>query len=76
MISSTVARSYSGSGVIDSVLVRAIAVRKAALTRFTEWQQRAAGRRELMNLTERDLRDIGITRSEAEAEANKPFWQE
>jgi uncharacterized protein YjiS (DUF1127 family) len=29
-----------------------------------------------MNLTERDLRDIGISRSEAEAEANKPFWEE
>jgi uncharacterized protein YjiS (DUF1127 family) len=76
MISSTVARSYSGSTLIDTVLVRAIAARRVALARFSEWQQRSAGRRELMNLTERDLRDIGISRSDAEAEANKPFWEE
>jgi uncharacterized protein YjiS (DUF1127 family) len=76
MISSTVARSYSGSTLIDSVLLRAIAVRKVAVARLAEWQQRSAGRRELMNLTERDLHDIGISRSEAEAEANKPFWEE
>jgi uncharacterized protein YjiS (DUF1127 family) len=75
MISSTVARSYSGSSLVDSVLVRAFAIRKALLARVAEWQQRSAGRRELLNLTERDLRDIGVTRSEAEAEANKPFWE-
>jgi uncharacterized protein YjiS (DUF1127 family) len=76
MISSTVARRYSGSSLIDSVLVRGLALRAAATARVSEWQQRAAGRRELVNLTERDLRDIGISRSDAEAEANKPFWQE
>jgi len=75
MISSTVARSYSGSSLVDSVLVRAFAIRKVLLARVAEWQQRSAGRRELLNLTERDLRDIGVTRSEAEAEANKPFWE-
>jgi len=75
MIASTVARGHSGSSLIDSVLVRAFALRKAVLVRLAEWQQRSAGRRELLNLTERDLRDIGISRSEAEAEANKPFWE-
>ena len=75
MISSTVARSYSGSTLVDSVLIRAFAIRKALLMRVAAWQQRSAGRRELANLTERDLRDIGITRNEAEAEANKPFWE-
>jgi uncharacterized protein YjiS (DUF1127 family) len=57
-------------------VVRGLAVRAAAIARMIEWQQRVAGRRELMNLTERDLRDIGISRSDAEAEASKPFWQE
>jgi uncharacterized protein YjiS (DUF1127 family) len=76
MISSTVARRYSGSSLIDSMLLRGLALRAAAMARVNEWQQRAAGRRELVNLTERDLRDIGISRSDAEAEANKPFWQE
>jgi uncharacterized protein YjiS (DUF1127 family) len=74
MISSTVARSYSASTLIDSWLARAIAGRRAVLSRMAQWQQRVAGRRELMTLTDRDLHDIGITRSEAEAEASKPFW--
>jgi uncharacterized protein YjiS (DUF1127 family) len=75
MISSTVARRYSGSSLIDSLLMRSIAWRRVARARLAEWQQRSAGRRELLNLSERDLRDIGITRNEAQAEANKPFWQ-
>lgn len=75
MISSTVARSYSGSSLIDSLLMRAITWRRVVLARLDEWQLRSAGRRELLNLTERDLRDIGITRSDAQVEANKPFWE-
>jgi uncharacterized protein YjiS (DUF1127 family) len=68
----TIITTLEGS---DALLVRALAGRKALLHRFVEWQQRAAGRWELMTLTDRDLRDIGIGRSEAEAEANKPFWE-
>ena len=75
MISSTVARSHSGSSLLDSLLMRAITWRKVAFARLGEWQQRSAGRRELSNLTERDLRDIGITRNDAQVEANKPFWE-
>jgi uncharacterized protein YjiS (DUF1127 family) len=59
----------------DALLVRALAGRQALLRRFAEWQRRAAARRELMTLTDRDLHDIGIGRSEAEAEADKPFWE-
>jgi uncharacterized protein YjiS (DUF1127 family) len=75
MISSTVARRYSGSTLIDSLLVRAILASKALLGRIVEWHNRAAGRRQLMKLTERDLRDIGISRTQAQAEASKPFWE-
>jgi len=75
MISSTVARSYSGSPLLDRVLVRAKALKKAVAVRLYEWQERSIGRRELRRLTERDLRDIGLTRSEAEAEASKAFWE-
>jgi uncharacterized protein YjiS (DUF1127 family) len=39
------------------------------------WQERARGRRQLLLLDEHVLRDIGITRLQAEAEANKPFWR-
>jgi uncharacterized protein YjiS (DUF1127 family) len=62
-------------GGSDHLLVRALAERKALLRRIAEWQRCAAGRRELMTLTDRDLHDIGIGRSEAEAEAKKPFWE-
>ena len=70
-----IARRYSGSTLTDALLVRAFAGRKALLRRIAEWWRRAAGRRDLMTLTDRDLHDIGIGRSEAEAEANKVFWE-
>ncbi|MFW8636941.1 DUF1127 domain-containing protein [Cribrihabitans pelagius] len=37
---------------------------------FAAWRQR----RQLDRLDARALEDIGITRSEAEAEARRPFW--
>ena len=39
------------------------------------WQQRARGRQQLRDLDDHALRDIGITRLQAEAEAAKPFWR-
>ena len=39
------------------------------------WSQRSHTRYELRHLDESSLRDIGLTRSEAESEAAKPFWQ-
>ncbi|MGH6899263.1 MAG: DUF1127 domain-containing protein [Geminicoccaceae bacterium] len=39
------------------------------------WQERSRGRQQLMMLDEHVLRDIGITRLQAEAEAHKPFWR-
>lgn len=71
----TVARPHSGSTLIDALLVRALAGQKALLQRIAEWQRRIAERRELMTLTDRDLRDIRIGRIEAQVEANKPFWE-
>ena len=41
-----------------------------------EWRQRKNGRLELARLDERMLRDIGLTRFDAEYEINKPFWRE
>ncbi len=52
--------SVSGAGLL--------AWMRAALTR---WQQR----RVLCMLDERMLHDIGISRSQALAEAGKPFWR-
>jgi uncharacterized protein YjiS (DUF1127 family) len=39
------------------------------------WQDRVSGRQQLLRLDEHVLRDIGITRLQAEAEASKPFWR-
>jgi uncharacterized protein YjiS (DUF1127 family) len=41
-----------------------------------EWRRRRNGRLELARLDERILRDIGLTRVDAESEINKPFWRE
>ncbi|WP_448203577.1 DUF1127 domain-containing protein [Azospirillum sp. sgz302134] len=38
------------------------------------WRQRRE-RAELLSLTDHELRDIGITRYDALAEAQKPFWK-
>ena len=39
------------------------------------WQERSEGRAQLLRLDDHVLRDISITRLQAEAEANKPFWR-
>ena len=39
------------------------------------WRRRTRERRELASLDQRSLRDLGISPSEVQWEANKPFWQ-
>ena len=41
-----------------------------------EWQRRARDRSQLAQLDDRMLRDIGLTRADAEFLSNKPFWRE
>ena len=41
---------------------------------LTTWLQRARQRRQLGQLEDWQLRDIGITREAAANEARKPFW--
>ena len=43
--------------------------------RVKVWYQRAHQRRQLAQLDARALRDVGISREQAAAEAAKPFWQ-
>jgi uncharacterized protein YjiS (DUF1127 family) len=51
---------------------------RPALRSLTGWiwtcAERSAQRRALMDLDDDRLRDIGLSRSEARAEAEKPFW--
>jgi uncharacterized protein YjiS (DUF1127 family) len=48
-------------------------------TRFWRWCARCAARsrerQALMQLDARDLKDMGMTREQAKAEAAKPFWK-
>ena len=39
------------------------------------WRERTRGRQQLRTFDDHLLRDIGLTRLQAEAEANKPFWR-
>jgi len=42
---------------------------------IAEWLHRIESRRDLAGLSDRELRDIGITRVDALGEAEKPFWR-
>ena len=48
---------------------------RRALDTLRLWQRRAQGRQQLRTFDDHLLRDIGITRLQAEAEAHKPFWR-
>ena len=46
------------------------------LTTLREWRHRSCERVQLAALDDRMLRDIGLTQSDREFLANKPFWKE
>jgi len=39
------------------------------------WRERRRARRQLAVMSERELQDIGICRSDIESEIGKPFWR-
>lgn len=39
------------------------------------WRQRQIQRRELSQWTDRDLHDVGLSRSDIAFESEKPFWR-
>ena len=40
-----------------------------------EWRRRSRDRHALAEMSDRSLRDIGLTRYDATYEASKPFWR-
>ena len=46
-----------------------------ARTQFRVWAARSEQRRSLLQMSDRLLADIGISRDEAEIEGRKPFWK-
>jgi uncharacterized protein YjiS (DUF1127 family) len=53
----------------------AIGIAAAVLRILWIWSQRSRQRAELSSLDDRLLRDIGLSRYDAEWEARKPFWR-
>ena len=46
-----------------------------AFTLAFGWRERSHQRQALFRLDDRMLRDIGLSRSDVEREASKPFWR-
>ena len=42
---------------------------------FHVWRDRVRARRELAQWTDRDLHDVGLSRSDVIYETEKPFWR-
>jgi uncharacterized protein YjiS (DUF1127 family) len=51
-------------------------LRHSLLELLQDWSARARERRMLLQLDERMLKDIGVTRADVASEAAKPFWRE
>ena len=45
------------------------------LSRFRGWRERAQSRHLLLQLDDRMLRDVGLSRSDVDRECAKHFWQ-
>ncbi len=60
---------------VESITHSLTALVSASCRCVREWRQRARSRRELLMLSEYDLRDVPWTRADAVMEASKPFWQ-
>lgn len=46
-----------------------------AVDTMLTWRERVRTRRQLLTLDDRLLKDIGLTRTQAFGEAEKPFWR-
>ena len=47
----------------------------ATIQLLLNWQERATQRHHLATLDDRALKDVALTRADAVAEAEKPFWR-
>jgi uncharacterized protein YjiS (DUF1127 family) len=59
---------------MDAVPAVTVSIRRL-WAELSRWQARAVQRRALAALDHRLLRDVGLTRDQAAAESEKPFWR-
>jgi len=62
-------------GIPSDFLRRLTGLPVRTLDRVLTWQERAAERAHLASLDDHRLKDIGISRAQADLEARKPFWR-
>ncbi|MFQ6024299.1 MAG: DUF1127 domain-containing protein [Acidiferrobacterales bacterium] len=58
-----------------ALLDRVFNLARRALDTLLTWQEREMQRRHLMELDNRLLADMGMSRADAAGEYNKPFWR-
>ena len=68
--------SSAPEGLIGSLGIYGAALVRRSLDALLRWQELARQRRALLELDERMLRDLGLTRADAMAEARRPFWDD
>ena len=61
-------QSRNSAGLVTAVIEVVLAFARA-------WRERRRARRQLAVMSERELQDIGICRSDIANEIGKPFWQ-
>ncbi len=51
-------------------------LRRTAATLFRIWPERQRQRDRLLELTDAQLRDVGLSRADVRRETGKPFWRD
>jgi len=65
-----------GRPTFGGLFQRLRAIPDRALWTLLVWQERARQRRHLASFDDRLLRDMGLSRADAERESALPFWRE
>lgn len=60
---------------VNTVAAAPARLLRGAVETLLAWQHRATERQQLAALSDYDLKDVGLTRTDAIMEARKPFWQ-
>ncbi len=67
-----------GRGALPSIVTIVLKSVHTVMVRVADgvmaWQERRRQRRALMSFSEHMLKDIGVSRADAEREATRPFW--